>query len=70
MLPDQGTRLPEMEVEYVAEVGGLLDQCQLSIHVVGANGGMVLNGPGRKDLVQLQNKIAGPGGVRSGVYPA
>ena len=38
VLPDQGTRLPEMEVEYVAEVGGLLDRCQLSIHVVGANG--------------------------------
>ena len=58
VLPDQGTRLPEMEVEYVAEVGGLLDRCQLSIHVVGANGGMVLNGPGRKDSVQLQNEIA------------
>jgi hypothetical protein len=47
-----------MEVEYVDEVGGLLDRCQLSIHVVGANGGMVLNGPGRKDSVQLQNEIA------------
>ena len=28
------------------------------VHVVGANGGMVLNGPGRKDSVQLQNEIA------------
>ncbi|MGC1324051.1 MAG: toll/interleukin-1 receptor domain-containing protein [Candidatus Udaeobacter sp.] len=58
VLPDQGTRLPEMEVEYVAEVGALLDRCQISIHVVGANGGVVLNGPGRKDSVQLQNEIA------------
>jgi hypothetical protein len=58
VLPDQGTRMPEMEVEYTAEVDRLLDQCQLSIHVVGANGGMVLNGPGRKDSVQLQNEIA------------
>jgi hypothetical protein len=45
-------------VEYVAEVDRLLDRCQLSIHVVGANGGMVLNGPGRKEVVQLQNEIA------------
>jgi TIR domain-containing protein len=58
VLPNQGTRMPEMEMEYAAEVDRLLDQCQLSIHVVGANGGMVLNGPGRKDSVQLQNEIA------------
>jgi TIR domain len=58
VLPDQGTRMPEMEVEYVDEVERLLDRCQLSVHVVGANGGMVLNGPGRKDSVQLQNEIA------------
>jgi TIR domain len=58
VLPDQGTRMPEMEVEYVDEVERLLDRCQLSVHVVGANAGMVLNGPGRKDAVQLQNEIA------------
>jgi hypothetical protein len=58
VLPEQGIRMPEMEVEYAAEVDRLLDLCQLSIHVVGANGGMVLNGPGRKDSVQLQNEIA------------
>jgi TIR domain len=58
VLPDRGTRLPDMEEEYVAEVDRLLDQCQLSIHVVGATGGKVLNGPGRKDAVRLQNEIA------------
>jgi TIR domain-containing protein len=58
VLPDQGTRMPEMEAEYVDEVEQLLDRCQLSIHVVGANSGMVLNGPRRKDSVQLQNEIA------------
>jgi TIR domain len=58
VLPDQRTRMPEMEAEYVAEVGRLLDRCQLSVHVVGTSGGMVLNGPGRKDSVQLQNEIA------------
>jgi hypothetical protein len=58
VLPDQGTRLPEMEVEYAAEVDRLLDHCRLSIHVVGANPGKILNGPERKDAVQLQNEIA------------
>ena len=58
VLPDQGTRLPDMEVEYAAEVDRLLNRCRLSIHIVGANGGKILNGPGRKDAVQLQNEIA------------
>ena len=58
VFPYPGARMPEMEADYAAEVDRLLDQCQLSIHVVGANGGMVLNGPGRKDSVQFQNEIA------------
>jgi hypothetical protein len=57
VLPDRGTRLPDTEAEYIAEVDRLLDRCQLSIHVVGANSGKVLSGPGRKDAVQLQNEI-------------
>lgn len=58
VLPDHGTSLPTAETEYVAEVERLLDRCQLSIHVVGANGGKVLDGPGRKEVVELQNEIA------------
>jgi hypothetical protein len=58
VLPDHGTSLPNAETEYVAEVERLLDRCQLSIHVVGANGGKVLDGPGRKEVVGLQNEIA------------
>ena len=58
VLPDQGTRLPDMEVEYAAEVDRLLNRCRLSIHIIGANGGKILNGPGRRDAVQLQNEIA------------
>lgn len=58
VLPDPGTGLPELETDYVAEVERLLDQSQLSIHVVGAHVGKVPNGPGRKDAVQLQNEIA------------
>jgi hypothetical protein len=58
VLPEHGVRLPDMEAEYVTEVDRLLDQSQLSIHVVGANGGKVLDGPGRKEVVQFQNAIA------------
>ena len=58
VLPDQRTSLPDLETECVAEVERLLDRCQLSIHVVGANGGKVLDGPGRKEVVRLQNEIA------------
>jgi TIR domain len=58
VLPDQGTSLPDTETEYVAEVERLLNRCQVSIHVVGANGGKVLDGPGRKEVVRLQNEIA------------
>src|SRR5439155_25997181 len=58
VLPQQGVRLPDMEAEYVTEVDRLLNQSQLSIHVVGANGGKVLDGPGRKEVVQFQNAIA------------
>jgi hypothetical protein len=58
VLPEEGTRLPQMEADYAAEVERLLDSCRLSIHIVGVNGGAVLNGPGRLDAVQLQNEIA------------
>jgi hypothetical protein len=58
VLPEEGALLPQMETDYRAEVERLLDQSRLSIHVVGGNGGAVLNGPGRKDAVQLQNEIA------------
>jgi TIR domain len=58
VLPERGTFLPDNEMEYVAEVERLLDCCQLSIHAVGSNGGKVLDGPGRKEVVRLQNEIA------------
>ncbi len=58
VLPEQGTSLPDTETEYVAAVERLLDRCQLSIHVVGVNTGKVLDGPGRKEVVRLQNEIA------------
>jgi hypothetical protein len=58
VLPDHGTLLPGAETEYVAEVERLLDRCQLSIHVVGAKAGKILDGPRRTEVVRLQNEIA------------
>ncbi len=58
VLPEAGTRLPDDEVEYIAEVRRLLGQSQLSIHIVGENAAKVPDGPGRKDAVELQNEIA------------
>src|ERR1041385_771831 len=58
VVPDEGTRLPDLEEDYAAEVEKSLGAAQLSIHIVGENPSTVLNGPGRKDAVQLQNEIA------------
>jgi hypothetical protein len=58
VLPDQLTRLPDLEMEYVAEVGRLLDQCRLSVHIVGKSRGKVPDGPDLKSAVQLQNELA------------
>jgi hypothetical protein len=58
VLPDQLARLPDLESEYVAEAGRLLDQCQVSIHIVGRFRGKVPDGPSLKSVVQLQNEIA------------
>jgi len=56
ILPDQ--RLPELEMDYVAEVDRLLDQCQLAIHLVGTAYGKVPDGPRQESAIVLQNEIA------------
>ncbi len=58
VLPDQLVQLPDREMDYVAEVRRLLDQCQFSIHLVGRFHGKVPDGPGDKSVVQLQNELA------------
>jgi len=67
VLPEQGARLPDLEQEYAAEVEQLMDRSQLSVHIVGASGGTVLNGPGRRDAVQFQNEIAARKSEASGL---
>ena len=58
VLPDQLARMPDLESEYVAEVSRLLDQCRVSIHIVGKFRGKIPDGPSSKSVTQLQNEIA------------
>jgi hypothetical protein len=58
VLPAPEEHLPELEAEYIAEVGRLLAQCDLSIHLIGAFPGKVPDGSSGKSAVQLQNEIA------------
>lgn len=56
VLPEH--EMPDLESEYIAEVHRLLDLCQISLHIVGSNKAKVPDGPGQKEVVQLQNEIA------------
>jgi hypothetical protein len=56
VLPDQ--ELPREEDQYLAAVEGLLERCQLSIHLVGEAYGGVPDGPSQKSSVVLQNELA------------
>jgi len=71
-LPDQLARLPDLETDYMAEVGRLLDQCRLSVHLVGKSLGTVPDGPSKKPVVQLQNEVAAKkceeGGLRRVIW--
>jgi hypothetical protein len=68
VFPDQLARLPDLELEYVVEVGRLLDQCNVSVHVVGKFRGKVPDGPSLKSAVQLQNEIAAQKSEESGLH--
>lgn len=71
VLPDPLAQLPDSEAAYIAEVGRLLDQCQLSIHLVGQFPGKAPD-PGLKSAVQHQNEIAakksGEGCLRRAIW--
>jgi len=68
VLPDQLARLPELESEYVAEVGKLLDQCQVSVHFVGRFRGKVPDGPSLKSAIQIQNEVASRKSEENGLH--
>jgi hypothetical protein len=50
--------LPSREQECSTEVSRLLAQCKLSIHLVGAEPGMIPSGPSQKCVIALQNELA------------
>lgn len=56
VLPNR--ELPREEADYVTTVAGLLERCQLSVHLVGETYGGVPDGPSQKSVVQLQNELA------------
>ncbi len=56
ILPDR--QLPTNEKDYLEQVDALLGKCKLSIHLVGANYGVVPDGPSEKSIVVLQNELA------------
>lgn len=56
VLPDR--QLSRDEQPYITAVTEMLGQCQLSIHLVGANYGAVPDGPSEKSVVMLQNELA------------
>jgi hypothetical protein len=56
VLPHQP--LPRDEADYVAAVARLLEQCALSIHLVGQGYGAVPDGPSYKSVTVLQNELA------------
>jgi hypothetical protein len=50
--------LPRDEAAYRAEVTRLLQQCALSVHLVGSLYGAVPDGPSQQSIVALQNELA------------
>lgn len=56
VVPDQS--LPSREQECVAEIKKHLERCQLSVHLIGSQPGMIPNGPTQKSTDALQNELA------------
>jgi hypothetical protein len=56
ILPD--SQLPREQADYAAEVARLIDQSNLSIHLIGSGYGTVLDGPSPKSVVVIQNELA------------
>ena len=51
-------QLPTDEASFVGELAGMLGRCKLSIHMIGANYGMVPDGPSEKSVAALENELA------------
>jgi len=51
-------QLPTEEASFVGELAGMLGRCKLSVHIIGANYGMVPDGPSEKAVAVLENELA------------
>lgn len=58
VVPEQPSTLSDVEAEYRDEVSRLMNQAQLSIHIIGELPGKTPDGPLRKPVVELQNELA------------
>lgn len=65
VFPDQ--LLPREEAEYKAAAQSLLEQCALSVHLIGNHYGAVADGPSHKSISVLQNELAAGNCNRSGL---
>jgi hypothetical protein len=51
-------QLPTEEASFVGELAAMLGRCKLSVHIIGANYGMVPDGPSEKAVAVLENELA------------
>jgi len=51
-------QLPTEEATFLGELSTILGRCQLSIHIIGNNYGVVPDGPSEKSVVVLENELA------------
>ena len=65
ILPED--RLPEFETDYIEQAEKLIDECDLSVHIIGNSYGVVPDGPSGKSNVVLQNELAAQRSASSGM---
>jgi hypothetical protein len=65
VLPDRS--LPSHEDECRSEVQKILGACEIAVHMIGSQSGMVLNGPTQKSVDELQNELAAAESVGRGI---
>lgn len=51
-------QLPTEEASFVGDLTAVLGRCKLSVHIVGANYGIVPDGPSEKSVAVLENEVA------------
>ena len=65
VFPDKNLSI--VEQEFTQEVAQYLEQCQLSVHLIGKSYGGIPDGPAQKSANELQNEIAARNSRKSGL---